>query len=48
MSSIYHRQLGPVFGQLWGYYGSFQAVWRAVGPGQVPPYALPRRHESRE
>ncbi len=38
----------PLFGKLFGYHGSFQPAWRTVAPAQIPAYALPLRHESRE
>jgi hypothetical protein len=36
------------WGRLFGYKGHFQAEWRAVAPGDVPPDILPRRVERRE
>lgn len=37
-----------IFGKLFGYYGSFQPAWRELLPSDIPAYALPLRHESRE
>jgi hypothetical protein len=37
-----------VFGKLFGYHGSFQPAWRELAPADIPAYALPVRHESRE
>jgi hypothetical protein len=36
------------WGRLFGYSGSFDAVWPAVEPGAVPPHILPIRQERRE
>ncbi|TPG72340.1 DUF4166 domain-containing protein [Hymenobacter nivis] len=38
----------PVFGKLFGYYGSFRPTWREVAPADIPAYALPVRHELRD
>jgi hypothetical protein len=35
------------WGRLFGYRGSFDVEWRAVGPGEVPPHILPMRQEQR-
>lgn len=37
-----------LFGKLFGYQGSFQPTWRELTPADIPAYALPVRHESRE
>ena len=37
-----------LFGKLFGYHGSFRPTWREVAPQDIPTYALPVRHESRE
>jgi hypothetical protein len=37
-----------VWGRLFGYRGSFQVDWRAIGPEEIPSDILPHRTERRE
>ena len=42
--SVHNR----TWGRISGYKGRFEAEWRSVGPGGIPPTVLPRRTERRE